>query len=281
MCQDKTPSERLEKAQQSREESPTGERKVEGPVMPCQASVTKSYHHLGFGLGFGQYPIDRREMALEVPVLNNPGVRNVEPVHAAAGNAFEGSRTTDEPRSAKKIYAPNAYPDNPSVFGAELAMGDNRLVVESGVLGYQLDGATNANLNEFLGKTLALHFSRSGVLRPTGTGNFEASYLGDQERYQNLTEMMGVKLFVYVRLELDGKMGIRELVDGKLKPDILDLNEYRKRVIIQTDQYRDAMCGSMPLIPGLYQVHVLLNSEGGGAFSLLSAYCDGDPFYGE
>lgn len=274
-------AQQLKMADQKLAASPTGDRKVDEPILPCQAKPKKTYHHIGVGVSFRQYEITGRTGKLEVPARANAGVKDMEALNKASGSAFVPANASDPNPSPLKLYIPGSSPGHEKDFAAETTTGASRLIVESAVQGYQLDGAANAKLNALMGKSLALHFQRSGILKPSGTGNFKGSFLHAQEKGLHTTEMMGLKLFVYARMELNGKLGIYEVVDGKLNGAALSPEVYEKRKLIRDIQYSDAFCGGMPLIPGVYQIHVLLDSSGGGAFSLTEIHCDGDPIYPE
>lgn len=287
MIADPTPSDksaRLKTADQVMAASPTGDRTAGDPVLPCDATPRKDYHYIGVGIALQQYPIGSRSEGLNLPARANSTVADMTVLNAAKDSALVPANSSDKNPCPLKLYPPGT--SLTKAFLGEVTMGASRLIVESTVPGYQADGTENAWLNKLLGQSLGLHYQRSGILRPTGTGNFQGSFLGAQETGLNNTEMMGAKVYIYVRMELNGKQGIYEVVDGALNATALTEDEYKDRVLIINSrdntpkiQYRDEYCGGMPLIPGVYQVHVLIESAGNGTVSLKEVYCDGDPLY--
>lgn len=243
--------------------------------------IKPHYYHVGIDFGVSQYGIGTRDMLLKLPMYAPP-LKSASPVQKAQNSSIP-LRGKDAAPSPKTMSRPSSLTGAPQPFVVSLTNGANRLKVEPKVHGYALDGGANENLNKLLGTGIAVHLQRTGIIKPTGTGNFKGSMLGAPETGLQSTEMMGLNLAAYLRAKVDGAMVIREIVLGKIGA-VISQTEYDKRKLAEPKVYSDAQCGSMPLIPGIYQVHVLLedtttDSEGAGGVSVVEVHCDGDPLF--
>jgi hypothetical protein len=265
-------------------QSPTGDRKVKSPALPCDGKPKKFWHHLGMGFSVQQYDIGERKHGLQVPVLDNAGLKKVEPLHDAEDSAFEDAAPScDVVLSPKKMYPPEDSQIAGRGFRSEVTMGANCIREESGDTPHKfyLDSISSDKLNQHLGRTLAIHFLRSGVFAPHFT-ELGLQMLRTPEAEPMLTEMMGMKVFPFVRIALDGEATpqIREIVNGRLIGRIIPDKEYEDRKLIKSPQASESG-GAMPLIPGVYQIHALFEAGNGSGFSLKlnELHCDGDPLY--
>lgn len=241
-----------------------------------------TYHYLGLGFAVRQYGIGTRKMNLKLPAFAHGAVKSAAPLQKDAASALPMARPAQVPNPLI-VWPPDTAQGAPTPFTADMTSGGGGLMAEPTVHGYQLHPVANANLNKLLGKTLAVHIQRSGILKPNGQGNFKGDMLAAPEGGLETTEMLGVKLFVYLQARIEGKVVIRELLDGEVKA-VIDEDTYTKRKLAEPNTYSDALCGSMPMIPGVYQVHVLLHdaavdSEGAGGLALSEVHCDGDCLY--
>lgn len=278
------------KAEQAR---PTAHEPTDSPCASCRAArrALKAplpedeprYVHAGMGFAVTQYGIGKRRMALKLPDFAHGDVTTGAPLQNGGAASKLPLAATNEAATPLKITSPDPDAGQPGPFTATLTGGGNALKIEPTVHGYQLDGKSSPALNQLIGKTLAIHIQRTGIIKPTGSGNFGGSMLGVPETSLQVTEMLGLKLFVYLRAKIGGKVEIRELIDGKIAA-VISQTEYDKRKLAEPKVYSDAFCGSMPVIPGIYQIHALLDdpntdSEGNGAITLSEVHCDGDSLY--
>jgi hypothetical protein len=254
-------------------ESPTGDKAINSPELPCNGKPKKVWHHVGLGISVRQYDIGTRKQGLEMPAIDNAGIKEMDVLHKTTGNAFPIAGNGEV--SVLKMYPP----DKGVGFRATVTMGANSLREESGSKEntFHIDAKSCANLNSHLGRALAIHFSRSGVFSPYPS-EIGLTTLRNAEPGLSKTDMMGAKIFLYLRIALDGeaKAQIREIVNGKLFGNVIAPEEYEKRKLIQTPQAASDKGGAMPLIQGVYQLHVLFDGAG-GQFSVAEIHCDGDP----
>jgi hypothetical protein len=188
-----------------------------------------------------------------------------------------------KPPKFKQVIPPASQEGSPAPFEATFTGGGHSLKSERTVPGYQLDGSSASELNKLMGTTIAVHLQRTGVIRTTDTGNFRDSMLGMPQPGLSTTEMLGIKVYTFMRAKVDGAMGIREVIEGGLER-IVSESVYNARKLAQPKVYSGPLSGGMPLIPGVYQVYVLLHdpnetSEGRGQVSLQEVHCDGDPLF--
>lgn len=268
----------------------SGRRASEGSSPPISPSEPPSeddvkpppikphYYHVGIDFAVRQYGIGKRDMLLKLPMYV-PTVKSVGLLQKAAASTLP-MLGKNAPADLKKITPPASLTGAPEPFVASLTQGANRLKVEPKVLGYALDGGASNMLNQLLGTAIAVHLQRTGIIKPNGTGNFRGHMLTPAAKGLETTEMLGLNLHAYLRAKVDGAVVIREIIQGKLGA-VVSPADYDKRKLAEPKIYSDALCGSMPLIPGVYQVHVLLNdpttdAEGAGGVSLAEIHCDGD-----
>lgn len=287
-------AQRLSNAGQAELQRPSAHHALAQPGLPCGSGEhalppdspppvlppPPTYHHVGLGFELHQYAIGKRRLSLELPALVHGSATSAQSFIDAKGTKLPlaPDAQTHDP---KKLTPPG--PGDLDPFAARLTSGAGKLKVETTVDGYTRQGGGNANLNDLLGRSIAIHLQRSGILKPVGSGNFKGSMLGTPEAGLNNTEMMALKVFTFVQAMVDGQETIREVIDGKLDQVVTD-KEYDERKLAVPLVYSDALCGSMPLIPGVYQVVVLLrdttiDQPGSGGFVLKEVHCDGDPLY--
>lgn len=256
--------------------SPSGDRKVTSPMLPCGATPKKVWHHVGLSLEVAQFDIGKRVQALSLPSLNHPEPKKaVEPLHElkpGAGDLLPGSEGDS---SMLRIRPPAAGQG----FLATLSTGCNALREESGgeAPTLHLDSKACASMNAVLGKALGIHIERTGVYAPYATER-GLWYLRNPEDKSMATEKLGLKLFVYLLVELNGAKPakIYEVKQGKFTATVVEQATYDQRKLMNTTEFSSESGGAMPLLPGAYQVHVLLEAVGRD-FRLVEAHCDGDP----
>ena len=285
------PSESLERAGESEQASPSADQQVAQPSTTCpnasqpqtvsEAPPAPQYYQLGISLDVTQYGIGKRKLGLKLADFANSAVTSATSLQPAtlsdslpAGEAGK--------RDPLKIQPPAGNDAAPQPFVAEITEKQNRLKVSPAVEGYELVGGGAAGLNALLGRTLAVHVQRTGILKPNGSGNFKGTMLGVPESGLNATEVLGIKLYVFVRAQVDkkGTTEIRELVDGKIGAVVAQA-DYDKRKLMEPKPYNHNLGGAMPLVPGVYQIYALLEDRsvgqpGSGGFELAEVHCDGD-----
>ena len=263
----------------------TANQPVRSSFLTCTAGeTTPHFYHLGLDIKVRQYGIGKRKMNLVLPTSTLKGMDRKEKAEVDGPSlpmAAPGAIAT-----TLKLHPPPTTEGSPEPFTATFATGANSLKSEAPVKGYQLDDSSLALINPLLGRAIAVHLQRSGILRPRGTGNFDAGKLGAPVTELQNTEIIGMKVHAYLRAKVNGQTLIREIVEGKVGKVILqktydDLKQAEPNVFTGEAA---KLSGSMPLIPGVYQIHVLFqdpneHDKGGGAISIQEVHCDGDPLY--
>jgi hypothetical protein len=247
----------------------------------------KRYYEFGINFKVQQYAIDGRKLALSVPVRPNSAVPKTTPdvdhpvgnfFHQLPTSSFTQSNTCDVPPKFKKAYS-EGDPNSPTNFVMKLT-NNTRLIAEDNFKdGYEDEQSQQADLNDFLGKALAIHLSRTHTLDTQGNwGNWKMKYLQNAGNTFHITEKMCVKLFAYLKTKLHGKEAIYKIEDGKIGSEITE-QDYRKAKLLQTDPHSHFEGDSMPCIPGVQQIHILIKSRSEGGFNVKEIYCDGDRIY--
>jgi hypothetical protein len=247
------------------------------PVKPCE--VQKLYCHVGLRLAVCQFGIGERKLSLKLPVLAQGQATQMESLNDLTASGFAPTQSSDDPPSPKKLY-PIGNPDSPLYVRADMTCA-TQLILESPAPGYHRGGQQGA-INEFLGKALAIHLLRTRTFK--ATTSWSSSIYDDARRELQAdpvaTEKMGIKVFAYLLAKVDGKVDIYEIKDGKLGGAVTDA-QYKNRKYIAANQFTDGDAGAMPLIPGVSQVHVLIDGTSDGFFGLKEIYCDGDRIFPE
>lgn len=277
-----TGTSQLDQSGSKLEQNYSPQQESSGEQLQCEAKASsqpkKRYYHVGLRFKVQQYNIAGRKMKLELPIRPNSALANMDAFHALTGSEYAPAAADETPRAPKKLYAIGGAQDAPDHYEGDLACA-TQLIAEDGLEGYQ-KGGKQGDLNEFLGKAIAMHLSRTRTFRVASTGNFDAK---DLQRVDALaeTEKMGIKLFVYLRAKVDNKTDrIFEVVNGELGAVVSD-SEYRQRKLIESKPHSDSEGGAMPFIPGVYQIHALIEGAAEGSFALKEVYCDGDCIYPE
>lgn len=237
---------------------------------------------VGVWFTLDQYTIERRSTTLKLAALKNDPAAAVEPFHAAAPTAFASASVTakvPEPPSLGHIYPVGASPPTAARFEAGLTSAsvlvpsavDDGFLVEPGAPllppGYR-------EFNEYLGAALAVHVFRTHTFRPRDTGDFAWSKI-ERVDVAAATEKFALKVYPYLKARLNGVLGIFPVGFGVISATPIDETEYNKRKLIEGDNFKSGECKSMPLIPGVCQIHILIELSG-GLFRTKEVYCDGD-----
>ena len=251
--------------------------------LPANEPVKPQFFHVGVDFTVRQYGIGKRKIGLKLPAYVHASLSSNHAAYDSGADTALPMAKASEPLTPLKIQPQASQTGSPEPFQARLSGGDNALKAQPTVMGYELVGKANKNLNALLGKSLAIHIQRSGILKPNGSGNFKGTMLGTPSADLATTEMLGMKLFVYLRAKVDGQVAIRELVDGKLG-QVVPLTQYEQRKLMVAKEFSNNFSGAMPLMPGVYQVHALLDdpgidAKGAGAIVLAEVHCDGDCLY--
>jgi hypothetical protein len=275
--------ETLDKSDAERQDSPHADSPVDGTIMKCQSEepLKKSYIHLAIDLILDQYFVNGREQGLKLSALINDWANNADQFHKSQDDSFPTRLPVEKPPerlSPYNLYYIGDAVKGPLTFRAQMTTSCP-LIKDHGLEGYGFDKSYVSYFNNYLGQGMALHVTRTKTFNNLVSGDF---------RWKNVrrigshaaTEKMGMKIYVYVRMNLDGKPGIYEVKNGIIIPLPKSQEFYDKRKLIKDDQFTDNECESMPLIPGVHQVSILIE-ESGSSFSLKEVYCDGDCIYPE
>lgn len=276
---------RLDRADAGLQTQFSPSRQVGSPALECPLrNPGKRYWHVGLRVGVQQYGINGRKLALELPAKPNAAMKDpkcAELFHKMKGSAFQPTASSDLVRKADKLYPVGGSPDSPGRLEADLVCA-TQLVSEPRPPTddpdvYQQGGAAG-DLNKVLGQALALHLSRTMTFKVKDTGNFDVADLA-RVNAMAPTEMMGVKLFVFLHAKVDQKkLRYFEVVNGVLDKEIAE-KDMRAKMRLDAKDHADNEGGAMPFIPGVYQVHALLRAGGEGEFTLAELHCDGDPIF--
>ena len=289
-------SESLERAGEEEQSSATADQQVAEPSTTCpnagqpqpanEAAPAPTYYQLGLSFDLTQYGIGKRKLGVKISHFSNDEVtpKTAASLHRAdlADSLPRGEPGTRDPL---KLQPPAGADGAPEPFLGEITEKEQRLKVGPAIKGYELVKGGSATLNALIGRTLAIHVQRSGILKPNGSGNFRGGMLGKPESGLNATEVVGIKLYVFLRAQVGTEATeIRELVNGEIG-QVVDQALYDKRKLIEKDAYKGhAHGGNMPLVPGVYQIYVLFEDRttgqpGSGGFELAEVHCDGDCLY--
>jgi hypothetical protein len=258
---------------------------VANPAMTCpRQGPQKRHYHVGLRMRIEQYNIDGRKMSLGLPMKSLESLKAsdgkvAELFHKLDGSELPLAARCEEPRMPKNLYPIGSDVEAPDAFEGDLICA-TKLTYETGTDYYQ-KGDKQGDLNEFLGRDIGLHLSRTKTFRVDCTGNYDHSKLirvGPLAK----TEMMCCRVFAYLKTNIGGTDTYYEIKDGVISGKTLSYTQYRDRALIKADNnHHDAEGEDMPFIPGVYQFHVLLESAAEGSFALTEIYCDGDCIYPE
>jgi hypothetical protein len=242
------------------------------------AEREKRYYHVGLRLCISQYKIAGRNMKLELPMRPNESLKKNDNFYQLKGSPFSPAQECSDMPKPKELYSIGSDPHNPDHYEADLVCS-TQLIAEDGLEGYQ-KGGKQGDLNDFLGRAIGLNISRSNTFRVTSTGNFYAKNL---DRVKDLaeTEKLCVKIYTFLKTKIDSKIDkVYEIVNGEIA-DIIGPTEYNQRKLCKIKSHSDKEGGKMPFIPGVYQIHILIEGSSEGYFELKEVYCDGDRIYPE
>jgi|GEM_PF-4372432 len=273
---EKSKAGKLEAANRELQNSPAADSPADGRYLLCPSEEPFfRLIHLAIDFVLEQYFIAGRKLGLHLAVVPNDNFKEADSFHKLQENAFKKSENEKQPPEAQspmqKYYSGDGD-DGPFAYRAELTTS-YALKKERGVEGYR-KGNSDTYFNNYLGQSLAVHVTRTKTFKNENSGNFHCA---DMRRVDSpaATEKMAMKIFVYVKANINDKRGIYEVVNGQFSDKAIDDGEYYKRKVIADDQYQDKECQSMPLIPGVCQVHAFIE-ESGDSFVLKEVYCDGD-----
>lgn len=287
-------SESLERAGEEEQSSATADQQAAEPSTTCpnagqpqpanEATPAPTYYQLGLSFDLTQYGIGKRKLGVKISDFSNGEVTSATGLQRAdlADSLPRGEPGTRDPL---KLQPPAGTDGAPEPFLGEITEKKNRLKVGPAIKGYELVDGGADKLNGLIGRTLAIHVQRSGILKPNGSGNFRGTMLGKPESGLNATEVLGIKLYVFLRAQLGKEAAeIRELVDGKIGALVAQADYDKRKLILKDANKGHALGGDMPLIPGVYQIYVLLEDRstgqpGSGGFELAEVHCDGDCLY--
>jgi hypothetical protein len=288
-------SQRLSNAGQAEQQRPSAQQSLGSASLTCSSGEHASqlqgtqppvlpprphFHHVGLGFELQAYRIGARQRSLQLPARSHGAAKTAQNFIDAKGSKLPLA-ANPQTHHPKQLTPPGAGDLDP--FTGLLTSGAGKLKVEPTVMGYTRVGAAEGQLNDLLGRSIAVHLQRSGILKPSGSGNFKGSMLGKPEAGLNNTEMLALRIYTYVQAMVDGQEAIYAVLDGKLDK-VVTRAFYDDRKLAVPNVYADSLCGAMPLIPGVYQVVVLLrdatlDQPGNGGFMLVEVHCDGDPLY--
>lgn len=224
---------------------------------------------LGIRLQVDQYDITGRQLEFSYPTLKNAAAK-------AASNF--NSLSKKDPNNS------NAYRALAKKNKFELKKHEADLTTTKAIKFHKiwslLDKAI-AEVNDDFGQSVGLHIARSKTFEVTESGNFKCKNLAKAPKTSvDATEKMCAKIFPYVKLVAEDVASIYPIVDGIVEFTAISEKEYNSRKRIEKNVYSDSECGSMPLIPGVLQIHILielLDSD----FKMTEVYCDGDCIFPE
>jgi len=244
-------------------------------------------YYLGIGVSCRAFDMGKRKQGLGIGVRANESVKDAEILHDAKENAFETADRREDLISAKKLYPPD-YPSGPHAdWYCQVTAGKTGLGWNQARTLYAADPVPRLDLNQHLGRALALHFKRSRLLVPPVGGRiFDATAVTGPTDPVGNTELLGVKVFVFVDISLNDKPRIHEIIDGELGKKCLSQGAYDERKLIAEPVIKRGYGGRQAIIPGVYQIYILLKldpkapeTDPNGGFELQEMYCDGDPLY--
>lgn len=270
--------EKLDKAAASADKNHSATQKVSDTKCNCVVDVPI---HLGLWLQVDQYPVAGRETSVFLTAVDNSKTKEAGDFHKLTDSPYKTSSNVNalpEPPELNTLYPIKNTAAPVRKFEAGVTT-KAMLVKKTGDQGYDVEETADASWNSRLGMSLAFHVRRTRTFRPTGSGNFDWKKI-ERVEGPSATEKFGVKVFAYVKGKLYGKPGIYPIDNGKIAPASIEEKEYTSRKLIEKPQYFDKECVSMPLIPGVHQVHVLIE-EKGGSFRVTEVHCDGDRIFPE
>jgi hypothetical protein len=275
---------KMEQSEAQLQDGAAADSPADGTHAGCQsAEPLLSHIHLGIGFVLDQYFIKNRKQEVKLAALAYDSANLADTCHkveeSSYDNPAESFHDGREMLPPKKIYYAGDLNNGPVTLRAEMTTSTPFLKYRD-VGGYHEDSSSNyIDFNTHLGTAMAMHVSRTKTFRVQGSGNFNLDTVVPVSD-PAATEKMAFKIHVYVRMNLEGNDGIHRIAYGKIHKEIIDVQKYNQLKLIGDDQFRNDDCTSMPFIPGVQQVHVLIR-ESGGSFDLEEVYCDGDRIYPE
>jgi hypothetical protein len=272
-------TDRLDQAEEDLQQDPQKDTKACG-VKECplnkQEEAKPRWHQVGLWTRVLQYRIQGRELTLQMPFRPNVGIAQADDLNDLGGSEFGGAvdyQGSFVPKKGLRMQQGD-YPLFPLTAAT-------RLRCEDGATGYQGDGADDV-LNKLLGQAAAIHLRRTLTYSTVSTGNFKRTTLGARAQGLENTEKMGFKLCAYLKAEIDGKVGIYEIKDGRIGGEVSPQTYDQRKRLEDGIHYANGECVGIPVIPGVYQLHVLMEAGAEeGKFAIGEVYCDGDCIYPE
>ncbi|MDI1442498.1 hypothetical protein [Polyangium sp. 6x1] len=273
--------DKLQAAEESVDRQCSNEQSAWGVTQTCKPIKPI---HLGIWFRLEQYPVEGRTTSLALGVFHvPPHPKNVETFHKKTTSGpykpHPIVKILPEPLSLFEIYGIGESASAAGRFELGLSTISSLERSEEG-LGYRAQlWSSDSAFNNNLGCGLAVHVNRTHTFTPRIGASSEFRY-SDLERSTGplATEKFGTNVHTYVKMKLNGTLGIYPIVDGVIVPLVLPPQEYESAKLITKAQYTDAECTAMPLIPGVHQVHILIE-ESGGYFYVSEVHCDGDRIY--
>jgi len=253
--------------------------------------------YLGVRFKVTQYPILERRWALKLPYFTAQGdldgdtfhKRNTGSMLVATGDGASPAHPFDESKflPPKYLHELGEAKDDPDAVIADFTTIEP--VVKSPKKGYrspqesekQENKRDAQELNDALGRAVAIHILRDKTFTVTGAGRFECSWLSGQSGSLAATEKLALILYAYLEATIDGKQGIYEIKDGRVTSNVVSRETYDKLKCLELYMHPVMGCYLVPIIPGVLQVHILLEQDGNAAIKLKEVHCDGDQVFPE
>ncbi|MFH1216406.1 MAG: hypothetical protein V1706_07890 [Pseudomonadota bacterium] len=255
--------------------------------------------YIGLKLSIRQYPIKNRRWSLMLPSIAKEKATESDVFHKqGANNALSVKSTAIPPNHPfndkeflppKDLYDLGVNRNSPDSILAALTINEPLVPVKKG---YRLVKEAEKNtknkeaedLNRVLGQAIAIHVLRDRTFELNNTGRFACAWITGQSSAMKPTEKLALILVPYIKTTINDQSGIFEIKNGVVTTDLISEQEYEKRKHIDENQFNGANCGGMPLIPGVLQVHVLIEQDpasGTAGFVLKELHCDGDRLFPE
>jgi hypothetical protein len=225
---------------------------------------------LGIRLEVEQYKITGRELAYSYPPLKNSDAKSMD----------DFNKLSKDTHTNEKNYLEKAKANDFTLEGNQGDLTTNNAIKFVDNVWSRVDEKVQ-DLNDFLGQSVALHIARSKNYVMPPKGHFKCTNL---EKAQNSkienTEMMCAKIFPFVKLTAADKSAIFAIVDGKVSTEVVKKADYDEAKLIAKDSHNDPEGGSMKLIPGVLQFHILIELNE-NEFQVTEVHCDGDCIFPE